>query len=119
MQPGVYRVSHPGVVMLYSLTVTRGMSIVGLMRSPFRRPVGERLFRVFWLGAPGRWLLKAAARRVPVSGSITRVGPPTNDIAVVQPMPSGATAAAPVHVEHSIPERLHQLEQRVDALERR
>jgi eukaryotic-like serine/threonine-protein kinase len=130
MQPGVYRVSHPGVVMLYALNVTRGMSIIGLIRSPLRRPIGEWLFRWFWLGVPGRWLLKAAARRVPVSGSITR---PVSMAAGVAVAPSvviagaslgtGATAHTSAVTaalgNASMDDRVRELERRVTTLEGR
>ena len=39
-----------------------GVSFVLLLRSPFRMPVGERLFRWIWLGAFGRWFLARAGR---------------------------------------------------------
>ena len=126
MQPGVYRVSRPGVVMLYSLTVTRGMSIVGLLRSPLRRPIGEWLFRWFWLGAPGRLLLRLTARRVPVSGSITRPGSRVGGRAVATPS-SGATSGTDARAPALIPppamapidERVRDLERRVTSLEGR
>ena len=126
MQPGVYRVSHPGVVMLYSANVMRGMSIIGLVRSPLRRPIGEWLFRWFWLGAPGRLLLRTAARRVPASGSITRPGSIARSISVSTPggvAANGTNARAPevtpVRAGASIDERVRELERRVTTLEGR
>ncbi len=128
MQPGVYRVSHPGVVMLYSANVMRGMSIIGLVRSPLRRPIGEWLFRWVWLGAPGRLLLRTAARRVPASGSITRPGSTARGIAVAAPSVAASAAngtnarapeVTPVRAGASIDERVRELEQRVTTLEGR
>lgn len=60
--PGLFSVSVPGAVMLYSVYVIRGLAIVGLLSSPLRRDVGESFFRLFWLGAGGRTLLRVAGR---------------------------------------------------------
>lgn len=39
-----------------------GLSMLLLLRSPFRMPVGERLFRLIWLGVFGRWFVARAGR---------------------------------------------------------
>ena len=41
-----------------------GVSFLLLARSPFRMPPGERLFRVVWLGPPGRWFVSFSSRNV-------------------------------------------------------
>ena len=47
-----------------------GASFLLLARSPFRMPPGERLFRVVWLGPPGRAFVRFSSRNVtpPSSG---------------------------------------------------
>jgi hypothetical protein len=41
-----------------------GVSFVLFVRSPFRMPIGERLFRVIWLGPIGRTFVRLSARKV-------------------------------------------------------
>ena len=123
VRPGYYIVSLPGVIMLYSLYVTRGMSVVGLLRSPFRRSVGERLFRWFWLGAPGRLVLRLSARGVPgevnISRSVSR-GVAGASSGALRDSATTARAAITAALPHgSIADRVLQLERRVDALEGR
>ena len=119
VRPGYYIVSLPGAIMLYSLYVTRGMSLVGLLRSPFRRSVGERLFRWFWLGAPGRLVLRLSARGVPGEVNISRSV--SRGVAVATPV--AARIAGSVQAGDAIPgavvDRVTELERRVDRLEGR
>lgn len=61
LSPGWYGVSLPGVIILYSVYVMSGISIVGLLRSPLRPSIGERLFGWIWAGWPGRILLSLLA----------------------------------------------------------
>jgi eukaryotic-like serine/threonine-protein kinase len=128
LQPGIYGVSRPGVLMLYAANVMRGLSIIGLIRSPLRRPLGEWLFRWFWLGSPGRLLLHAAARNVPERGSITRLRSTTRSQAVATPATGAvgsngiggrATAVSAVSETASIDARVQELERRVTTLENR
>jgi hypothetical protein len=126
MQPEVYHVSRPGVLMLYAANVMRGMSIIGLIRSPLRRPVGEWLFRWFWIGVAGRVLLRSAARNVPASESITRPGAVAGGVAAassqrVASNGAGARAAAGIAAAASvsIDDRVRELEMRVTTLEGR
>ena len=51
---GGFRTGPLGLTMLFSALGLGGASFVLLLRSPFRMPMGERAFRAFWLGAPGR-----------------------------------------------------------------
>jgi len=60
--PGLFSVSRPGALMLFSVYVTRGLAIVGLLKSPLRRGIGEVVFRLFWMGTGGRTLLRVAGR---------------------------------------------------------
>jgi eukaryotic-like serine/threonine-protein kinase len=67
--PGKYRMGYAAITLLLSGLILLGVSFVLLARSPFRMPVGERLFRRFWLGAPGRAFLQLAARGVTTSSA--------------------------------------------------
>ena len=60
--PRQYQTGLAGTIMAFSALIMLGMSLVLLVRSPFRMPAGERLFRAIWLGAFGRWFLRRAAR---------------------------------------------------------
>lgn len=79
-RPGLFSVSRPGVWILYGSTVMKGLAVVALLRSPLRRPPGEWLFVLFWMGPIGRRLLAQAmgdtARddrgRIDTAGVITR-----------------------------------------------
>ena len=119
VRPGYYIVSLPGAIMLYSLYVTRGMSLVGLLRSPFRRSVGERLFRWFWLGAPGRLVLRLSARGVPGEVNISRSV--SHGVAVEAPVAAriAGSVQAGVAIPGAVVDRVTELERRVDALEGR
>ncbi|MBC7841169.1 MAG: serine/threonine protein kinase [Gemmatimonadaceae bacterium] len=64
VRPKFYRMGVPGLMMVISGMVLVGLSLVLLIRSPFRMPIGERAFRLIWLGAPGRAFLRMAARGV-------------------------------------------------------
>ena len=61
---GSYGNLPSGIVLLFSGTAMFGTSIVLLLKSPFRMPPGERLFRVVWLGPIGRAFVRFAARGV-------------------------------------------------------
>jgi hypothetical protein len=62
--PRSYRTGLGGTTMVISSLILLGVSMVLLLRSPFRMPVGERVFRKVWLGSFGRWFLRRAARGV-------------------------------------------------------
>ncbi len=130
IEPGVFRVSRPGVVMLYSANITRGMAIVGLVRSPLRRSIGERIFRLFWLGWPGRLVLQLSRRGVPSvrSGGVTLPRALTPALAspaviasnsLIRPTGSAEPNAeiAPVREGTTIESRMTDLETRVHVLE--
>ncbi len=79
-----------------------GVSFLLLVRGPFRMPIGERLFRLVWLGPIGRAFIRVSARGVgSAHGGTGRAV-------------AGATPAAPVQVTGH---RLAALESRVKALE--
>ena len=108
--PGIHRVSRPGVWLLYVAYVLRGLSIVGLLRSPFRRPPGEWLFRWFWMGWPGRTLIRFAGRYVGGPSA-------TRSFVGITPVPTGSPAAVPAPAV-SVSAGSPSLDARVEALER-
>jgi hypothetical protein len=90
-----------------------GVSLALLLRSPFRMPLGERLFRLVWLGPIGRAFIRAAGRGVarPNSTSgVSRGGAPTAAKRPAVPVAKPTAARAP--------DRVDALEMRVAELER-
>jgi eukaryotic-like serine/threonine-protein kinase len=75
IRPGWYAVSRPGVTILYAAYIMAGISIVGLLRSPLRPSIGERLFGWIWCGWPGRivlTILSGRPRAAPAKASPAR-----------------------------------------------
>jgi hypothetical protein len=118
--------SRPTRATLGNLTkVASGLSLLGVSfilfaRSPFRMPIGERLFRVVWLGPPGRAFITLSSRGV-VRGKtgatmpgVTRASPGAASTAArrtsVAPPPTPVVAPPTDHVA--------SLEARIAALER-
>ena len=62
--PGRYRMDYGGMTMVFTSLALFGVSLVLLLRNPFKMPVGERVFRRVWLGVFGRWFLTRAARGI-------------------------------------------------------
>ena len=95
-----------------------GAGFLLLARSPFRMPPGERLFRVVWLGPPGRAFVRFSSRKVTPPSS----GKPTSGLAGTRAnvnIASTGRAAAPVVAATTTPtDRMRSLEDRVSALER-
>ena len=58
-----YHVDPPGIVLVAISITMFGIGMVQLLKSPLRMPLGERLFRLFWIGYPGRLFLKLAGRK--------------------------------------------------------
>jgi serine/threonine-protein kinase len=90
-----------------------GVSFLLLARSPFRMPPGERLFRLVWLGPPGRWFVRLSSRRVapPDIGKTLPGRVRANSSASLKPR-AAAPAAPPAPLD-----RMGALEARVAALE--
>ena len=118
--------SKPTRATLGNLTmVASGLSLLGVSfilfaRSPFRMPIGERLFRVVWLGPPGRAFIKLSSRGV-IRGKTGATMP-----GVTRAAPSAARAAAPrtgvaqspTPVVAPATDPMASLEARIAALER-
>ena len=110
---GGYTIEIPGTILVFSAMVLLGVGLALLLRSPFRRPAGERAYRAFWLGPIGRAFVRVAGRsewKRQGSGSVrTRSG-----VASAPARAAVPTAARPVVA----PDRIDALEQRVSDLER-
>jgi hypothetical protein len=116
---GGYATPTPGIILIFSGTILLGISVVLLLRSPFRMPVGERLFRLVWLGPLGRGFVRLAGRGIARSSgagslsaaNVTRTrGASGGTAARAEPVPSPVGVAAP--------DRVAGLEARVAELER-
>jgi len=87
--PHQYSVGYLGMVTGMAGVILVGVSFMTFMRSPFRMPLGERLFRLVWLGPLGRVFLRASVRGVASArGSTIPVTTPT-----FSPAPADASAA--------------------------
>lgn len=108
--PHRYQTSLTGIVLIFAATVALPVGAIMLIRSPFRMPLGERLFRTVWLGPVGRWAIRRASRGMPAM--TTGV---THSLTPVRAVP-------PAHVtmprEMISSSRIVALEERVAALER-
>jgi hypothetical protein len=119
---GGYRSTDLGNAIVITGFVLAAIGVVLLVRSPLRMSLGERLFRRFWLGAPGRWFIaRAAARRAPpdpVGEPVVRRGTtlPAGRVA------ASATGLARAASTSAVPgdalvQQVAALERRVTALE--
>ena len=61
--PGAYRVPAFQATLVITGFCLFAVSLVLLLRSPFRMAISERLFRALWLGPLGRTFLRLAVRR--------------------------------------------------------
>ncbi len=86
---GGYRLPLGGAVLAFTGMALLGVSVVLLIRSPFRMPPGERLFRLVWLGPIGRAFLRFAGRGARRSsgsaGSTTRRTAPAGTPVTARP----------------------------------
>jgi hypothetical protein len=103
----------PGGLLFLSALILFGISIALLLRSPFRPPVGERFFRLFWLGPIGRGFVRFSGRGAWRKGGAGRSA--TRSGSTTAPSRTTIPPAAPPVVA---PDRIAALEQRVSDLER-
>jgi len=93
-----------------------GVSFLLLARSPFRMPPGERLFRLVWLGPPGRLFIRLSSRGVAARTlGTTAPGLPraSADVGSARRTTAPAVAATATPTD-----RMRSLEDRIAALER-
>jgi serine/threonine-protein kinase len=111
--PRKFQTDLPGVVLLFGAIILFGVSLGLLLRSPFRMPIGERLFRIVWLGPIGRAFIGLAGRGLARQSDGSGVSR-----AVVARPHQQATAPAPQAPAVHAPDRVAALEMRVAELER-
>jgi hypothetical protein len=111
--PRSFQVPLTGMLLIFGGVALLGVSLGLLLRSPFRMPVGERLFRVVWLGPIGRTFIRAAGRGVarPQSASGVSVMETRKSVNRAPPTPAKTAGAR-------APDRIDALEMRVAELER-
>jgi len=90
--PTEWSIPPIGVALFFLSSAMKGGAIVAFVRTPLRMPIGERLFRWFWLGVPGVVLLG----RRSASTSVGRTVPPTQPVSGA--MPLAATPSPAVNV---------------------
>jgi hypothetical protein len=83
--PNRYASPPLGVALVFSGFAMLGTSLVLLLKSPFRMPPGERVFRLLWLGPIGRGFVRLSMRGVKTSGG-----------ANVRSRPAAVAVASPV-----------------------
>jgi hypothetical protein len=108
---GPQRYASPplGIVLVFSGFALLGTSLVLLLKSPFRMPPGERIFRLLWLGPVGRGFVRLSMRGVKTPSGVARSS--AKPVAVVAPV----TAPLPVR---AVADPMAALEARVGELER-
>ena len=128
--PSSYRVGFGATTLVVTALILTGVSFVLLIRSPFRAPIGERLFRLVWLGPFGRAFVRGAMRQAGKAAgspesSATAVRVPAAPMVARTPAPTPGTVAVTV-TGHLVPVapgdgtdvRLDRIEARLAAIER-
>ena len=92
-----------------------GMSLVLLLRSPFRMPLGERIFRAIWLGPVGRTFLRVAGLGLGRTGGRAGATAPGMTRATRVTRPAAPSSAA---IVDGAGDRIAALETRLAELER-
>ncbi|MEP6834385.1 MAG: serine/threonine-protein kinase [Gemmatimonas sp.] len=109
--PRSYHVSLSGIIMIFAAAIVFGVSTAVIVRSPFRMPLGEGLFRIVWIGPLGRAFVRLAG-----VGLARVTTPSTSSLAAVPRAPDvRPPASMPVAASDG---RVDQLEARVAELER-
>ena len=114
---GGFRIGYVGATSMFTGFSLLGVSLVLLLRSPLRMPPGERVFRLLWLGMPGRLLFRLAARGVSTGSGIGAL--PSRELASA-PTAALSKAALSANVAPSAApsaDLVSALEARVKALE--
>jgi serine/threonine-protein kinase len=93
VRPGWFTVSRPGVIIIYSAIVIRGLSVVNLLRSPLRANLGERFFQWVWASPVGALVLTVLGAGVRRAGT-SRTVPPTRPVTAPTTLPVTSAPAA-------------------------
>jgi serine/threonine-protein kinase len=113
--PHSYQTPVAGLLLIFGGVVLFGVSLALLLRSPFRMPLGERLFRLVWLGPLGRTFTRAAGRGVARPHSASGIASAAH-VAAAKRAPTSSVKPAGGGVR--APDRIDALETRVAELER-
>ena len=105
-----FAVTVTGLVTGICALVLLGISLMTVLRSPFRAPPSDKLFQRIWLGPLGQAFVRLSARGVKRSGGATNASRPT--------MTPAAPVALPKSASISV-DRLAELEARLAALEKK
>ncbi|MBA3404384.1 MAG: hypothetical protein H0U13_06865 [Gemmatimonadaceae bacterium] len=115
IRPGYYMMTKPVILLVTSGFAMLGISVVLLIKSPLRMPLGERSFRLVWLGPVGRLFVRFAGRGVQAAFAGTAVRPRSGAAAAAVAIGREPTKTSSA----SLPgDRLGALETRVSELER-
>jgi eukaryotic-like serine/threonine-protein kinase len=118
--PRQYSTSPPGVVLILVGALAFGVGLSLLARSPFTMPLGERLFRVMWLGPVGQAFVRFAGRGTAREGGTSATSNAGSPRATALRASSSAASVAGVAsaANTASVDRVGQLEARVSELER-
>ncbi len=117
--PNLFDVPPMAQALYFVRSILLGVGAVTLERSPLRMPLGERFFRLMWLGLIGRTMFRRAQRGVERSSGAT---PSINAAIVSRPVIAPAVIRKPETTPGDDPEQLaHKIDglaTRVEQLER-
>jgi len=108
--PTENRIDPPGGMLIYSAMILFGVSVALFLRSPFRAPLGERLFRLFWLGPIGRAFIRFGGRKARSRADTPRP--------IAAPAMNTSPTSPPVSIPPAALPQLAALESRVAELEK-
>ena len=103
ISPTQFSTPPGGILLVFSGFALFGMSLVLLLKSPFRMSPGERLFRLVWLGPLGRGFVWLSTRGVPTSGASARRVRATPPLTTGQTGAPRASVTPPVAAERPEP----------------
>jgi hypothetical protein len=121
--PNSYRVGIGATTMVITAFVMFGVGWILILRSPLRPPIGEKAFRLVWMGAFGRWFLRSAMRLKPgaerASTTPTPMRSPTPRPATISAAPSLPRLPAPTPTVTVESDRLDRIETMLAELTKR
>lgn len=109
---GGYAVGMIGLALFFNGIACVAVALALASRDARRTPLGEWLYRLTWLGAPGAALLRFAMRTAPSGTAVSGAGSRVRGVLAVQP---GASSSV-VRSDASLEARVARLEQRLDAI---
>jgi eukaryotic-like serine/threonine-protein kinase len=110
---GNWQIEPAGSLFVTIAMVMLGVSLALILRSPFSQPIGERMYRLTWLGPIGKLFVRISGRgawKADQAGAVTRSRPST--------VPPTRQTQPPMAAPVVAPARIEALEQRITELER-